>query len=446
MSNKPENQKLGFHFLKNYFFENWKKSDFESKLQTNFHSLELFMSSKCNLSCKYCYLHNFGKDLYPQDKDNSSIILRNLSIFLDWLVKNNMAPYSLEYFSGEPLINDALLDGIDLILEKFKNACNKPKHIIIPSNFTFLLERDKRRKVEHLLQKSRLIQIPIFLSVSIDGKFCDKNRPFSSGQELRDDKFYDEVFKFAKKYECGFHPMIYSNLIEKWFSNFLWFQEKFDEFQIPWFNLYLLEVRNSEWSKYTIIEFSKFIRNLILWTFTYRCKSNNAKFLSFLFDNGGFNILRSPFNYINRGMGCSIQSSLVIRMGDLKIIPCHRTGYPPFELAEFKISKDKIKSIEILNPELLISIYTFHGENQPYCHTCLLKKLCSFGCLGAQFENNGDLFTPIPTVCQLEFVKVWTICSTFEELGILDKILLKVKEDKQFAIKEIIKIGKQLRI
>jgi len=45
----------------------------------------------------------------------------------------------------------------------------------------------------------------------------------------------------------GFHPMIYSNKIEYWIDNFLWFQKMFYKYGINPFNVYLLEVRNVEW-------------------------------------------------------------------------------------------------------------------------------------------------------------------------------------------------------
>lgn len=444
-TNEKENQELGFNFLNTLFFKLWKLPFSSLKEVPPFSSLELFMSTKCNLKCTYCYLNRFGEELYPQNFEVPSMILKNLSLLLNWLIENDIIPPIIEYFSGEPLVNDYLLEGLDLILEKFRVAKRKPFIIIIPTNFTFLLFSHKQKLVEELLKKSRKMGLPIVLSASIDGKFCDKNRPFKNGEDLRSDKYYEKVFKFAKKYNFGFHPMIYSNLIEKWPQNFLWFQRNFDKFKIPWWYLYLLEVRNMEWSELQILHFSKFLNFLIKWTFQKRCHCNLDEFLHFLFELRGFNILLHPFINVGRGLGCSVQSSIVVRVGDLKIVPCHRTSYPPFELAEFQVRGNKIKNIKILNPELLINLYSFDAKNQPYCNVCLLKNLCSFGCLGSQFETNGDLFTPIPTVCQLEFVKIWTICKTFEELKILDKILLKVRnEKKQFAIRELLKIGHKI--
>jgi len=42
--------------------------------------------------------------------------------------------------------------------------------------------------------------------------------------------------------------MIYSNMIEYWSDNFLWFMRNYVKYGIPLNNLYLLEIRNVEWS------------------------------------------------------------------------------------------------------------------------------------------------------------------------------------------------------
>jgi len=57
--------------------------------------------------------------------------------------------------------------------------------------------------------------------------------------------------------------MIYSNHIDKWIDNFIWFQDKFKEYDIYPFVLYLLEVRNAEWNKSQIIDMGIFMRFLV---------------------------------------------------------------------------------------------------------------------------------------------------------------------------------------
>jgi hypothetical protein len=53
----------------------------------------------------------------------------------------------------------------------------------------------------------------------------------------------------------------------------------------------------------------------------------------------------------------------------------------------------------------------------------MLKKYnCTLGCLGSQFEANGDEFSPIPTVCQLEHAKMLGLVKGAKEIGIWPRL------------------------
>ena len=38
--------------------------------------------------------------------------------------------------------------------------------------------------------------------------------------------------------------------------------------------------------------------------------------------------------------GCTINRALIVRMGDLAIVPCHRTSYDQFLLGHFNVEND----------------------------------------------------------------------------------------------------------
>ncbi len=424
---QKENNKLVNSFLNHTFFKGWKED------LVNFEQLEIFLNTSCNLKCKYCYVANYGEELYPIEIQSPKILLRNLSLFLDWLIRKGYYP-KIEIFGGEPFSQELGFKALELILNKFKSVKNRPKSIVIPTNYTFLLSPEKTKRVEELIQASRELEMPIILSASFDGKYCEKNRPFKTGKEKRNNEYYERVFAFNKKYCYGFHPMIYSVLIENWQKNFLWFQKNFKKFNIPFFNIYLLEVRNVEWSKKQIKEFMRFIEFLIEWTYYFPCQKNKGNFLDFVFNKKGYNILHSPLTTVGRGIGCSLQSTFHLRLGDLTFIPCHRTSYSPFELGRFIVKNGRIIGIESKNPELLIGSITFDIKTAPICESCPLKYLCSGGCLGAQYETTGDLFSPIPTVCQLEHAKILTMIKTYKRLGIYDRIFEKLNKDKKVSL------------
>ena len=428
---KEENDDLVKSFFDHTYFQGWK-----GKI-LNFGKVELEIGTTCDLACKYCYYHKYGRELYPLELQNNKKILSNLGIFLDWLIENEYKP-DIDFFSGEPFSQEIGFLGLKLILDKFKNAKSKPKSIVVPTNYTFLLSKEKTKRVEELLKLSRKLKTPIFLSASFDGKYCEKNRPVKTGEELRDDKYYEKCFAFNKKWSFGFHPMVYSKLIENWQKNFLWFQKMFEKYNIPHWNIYLLEVRNSDWSKKQLSDFIKFIDFLVYWTFKNKCESNKEIFTNFVLNRKGYNILSNSLTKTGRGVGCSIQSTMQIRMGDLSIVPCHRTSYTPFLEAKFKVKNNRINGIESINPEVLIGITSFQGENMPYCENCTIKYLCSKGCMGSQFEINGDMFTPIPTVCKLEHAKIYALLKSLKKYGLYDNIYKSIgsNQKKSFDLVE----------
>jgi len=56
--------------------------------------------------------------------------------------------------------------------------------------------------------------------------------------------------------------------------------------------------------------------------------------------------------------------------------------------------------------------------------------------LGSQYEETGDLFTPIPTVCRMYHVKVKTMIECFRDLGVYERIRGILSEEKVFALEE----------
>jgi radical SAM protein with 4Fe4S-binding SPASM domain len=437
MTYQEENNGLAESFFDHTFGKGWKTPNL--KECENFRSLEIFLNDKCNLACKYCYLQRYGGGLYPQELQEPKDLLKNLELFLNWMEEKDYVPAHIELFSGEVFIQDVAWKAMEMILERFKGKERKPDCLVVPTNFTFMLSNEITARVEDILQRSRDIGLPIGLSASFDGKYCEANRPFRSGKEIRDDDYYDKTFEFAKKWGTGFHPMIYSEHVEDWERNWLWFQDNFTKHKLPWKNIYLLEVRNTEWTNKQIKKLGEFMEFLIDWTFHGPCKGDVDAYVRFLFD-GGYNILRNPLTTIGRGIGCSIQSAVALRLGDLSWVPCHRTSYSPFNFGNFRVENDKITGFNAKNVDMLTTIYSFDASTQPWCEQCLMKPLCSFGCLGSQLETVGDPFTPIPSVCELEHVKVMSMIRAYRRLNILDPILVKINQTKADAIIQLEKM------
>lgn len=431
MSYQKENDEFLWHLLSNSFFRGWKHHE---KAFENFSRIELTFTPNCNLDCKYCYYARHGDELHPLEVRSVPNQRKNLATLLDFFVDNDYTP-DIEFFSGEPLVTNFGLECLDAILTRFSDVEKKPKSIIVPTNFTFLLHDDKTEEVERLLVKSQEVGIRIFLSASFDGKYMEQNRPFKFGPEVRDDAYYDKCFAFAKKWKCGFHPMVYSEGIELWEKNFLWFQEKFVEHGLPFDNIYLLEIRNKEWTTQQIKEFGQFVEFLVEWAYNH-LSGDTDKLTEFIIRKG-FNMLKSSLTTIGRGIGCSLQSVLYVRMGDLTMIPCHRTSYPPFNYGRFVVEDGKIMGVEAGNITLMNTILSFRTTALPYCEKCDIKTLCNGGCLGSQFETNGELFTPIPTVCAMYKQKMVSLARAYSRFGVYDKLTRLIMPEKKAALDRI---------
>ena len=396
-----ENQLLAEHFLQTYFFDSFRYDAPKSKRQK---VVELIISPKCNLGCKYCYIHRHKKEIFDENIFDEDLTIKNLKLFLQWTEKQEFNP-GLEIFSGELFAQEVGFKVLETIYNHQKNLI--PEHripsITIPTNFTFLNSDELTERVRDLKHKLESIGIQFFLSASFDGLYMEQNRPYTKNLDYninieRDETYYDKVFKFCATEYCGLHPMLYSKDIDKWKQNFLWFQEKMAEHGVPWQDLYLLHVRNEEWTSENIQDLMDFVEFLFEWTWEQVDHDIDA-FLHFMLKEHGFNIMTTAFNIISRGITCGIQSTLTIRLSDLMVYPCHRTGYEQYYCGQFVQDDDEVLKYKNINAELLITTYGVHKEALPNCYECPINKLCTGQCFGACHESNNNLFIPIPSVC-----------------------------------------------
>lgn len=406
-----QDNRLVESFLNRTFFSGWQNS--HQPQFANYVSLELQINSRCDLACRYCYYSKFGHHLYPESISEDSLVLRNLDLLLEWLSKNCMNP-EIEIFSGEPFSQEIGFTVLEKLIDwGIKNRLCFP--ITVPTNFTFIFDQSKTERLNSLIKKGLDNQISVRLSASIDGKFYDNiNRPMVNGRQ-RDEEYYNEVFKFCKQWNFSFHPMIYSHLIERWKENFLWFQSKFEEFGFHFSTLYLLEVRNKNWTVKQIREFYKVIRFIVNWVYD-KSGLHGEEFVRFVFSGKLLNLF-SILSTNHRGVGCSVQSNVQLRLGDLMVSVCHRTAYKPFNLWKFTANEHEITGVEAINPNLMLTVASLDTRNMPICECCLVRELCIGQCLGSMFETNGDPFMPIPTVCALEHAKIAAILDGIWDIG-----------------------------
>lgn len=428
-----ENQELCDFILQEQFYKYFHKSNKDPN--KNDRTVELVISPKCNLGCKYCYVHRHRDKLFDDDCFDEEKTIENLKLILEWLRVNEFNP-NLEIFSGELFAQEVGYKVLDVIIDYYRSVDPelRGRFIIIPTNFTFLLSEEYTARVEEIRKNLDEMGIALLLSASFDGKYMEQNRPYLhdldlpiGAEKVRDDEYYDKCFQYCRDTYSGFHPMVYSKGIELWPKNFDWFQAKFKEFDLPWDALYLLQVRNLEWNTQQIKDMQKFIMHL--YKFVYEmCDGDRGEVVEQVIHQNVFNMLSQPFTTTGRGLTCGIQSQFIVRVSDMMAYPCHRTGYKDFYYGQFVPDPDKVLKLKCTNPEILCMTFSIHKEDQPYCAQCPINQMCTGQCLGAQYENNTNLLVPVPSVCALTYAMAIAGIQGMREYGSVG--LLKASVNK----------------
>ena len=132
MTYQEENNILLNKTYEEYFYNNWKKENEDSK------SLELIFSPYCNLKCKYCYLNHHYNKQFPIETFDAKKSIDNALKICQWLVNNHYTP-ELDIFSGELFAQESGFELLEKILDFYSTIPEEDriKNIIIPTNGTF---------------------------------------------------------------------------------------------------------------------------------------------------------------------------------------------------------------------------------------------------------------------------------------------------------------------
>ena len=416
------------------FFNEWKQG-------TNMYKhLELMLTYHCNLNCEYCYIHKNGPTLFPPHLCNTDTICNNIVKLLTWLGENGMNP-NLELFTGELFSSEDGYRILECILHFYQSHFYKykvPNQIIVPTNFAFL-DTNSDLRVQGIIHSFSEMRIGVFFSASFDGLYADPiARPFKSGLE-RTQRWYDRCFSWLSHMDQLPHPMIAPSTIHLWEKNFLWFMDMFKKYDMDPKDLYLLEVRNANWTTKNLQDYKHFCEFVMDWIWDYTLH-NPKEFLQFFCVDtikhyvGGFNFLGAQFFSNHSAPGCTIQNYLFVRMGDLKMFPCHRLAYPQFELGQLNITDDNQLDLQSKNVALASEIYSFSPNLLPMCNKCAIKDLCGGQCYGSCFETTGNMFNPIPTVCALQTIKIKVIIAKLKEYNVFYDFLGKIDQEKAIQL------------
>lgn len=408
--------------------------------------VEFIITSACNQKCEYCYLAKNGDKLYPSEIRDEKTIIQNLHLILNYFLEQKYYPISFDLFSGEIWSTKLGYSVLYEILEYVKKCPEPPRTLCIPSNCSFILNDKVVETLEYFIKSFDYYGTRMFFSASIDGPLLEEtNRSFIDTKKNKDrnDNFYDKIFKWCKKQNFGFHPMVNAHSIEKWPAQFDWWLDKFEKYEFDyWDHIMFLEVRNNEWTDEKIQSYLSFLNHCFEETFS-RIMNNDIQLLL----REGLKIknlyLDSNYNHLFVGrqsvkQGCNVDRLIILRLGDLAWVPCHRTSYEKFIYGKAKVENEKIVGMEALNLPLLFSIYGMGYKGHPKCDICPIGDYCMRGCYGAQYEEHKELFYPCDTVCNLFKAKLIFLYEKYNSYANKYNIIDSDIKERLAQIKEIV--------
>ncbi len=412
--------------------------------------LELFLTQECNQKCEYCYLQKNGEGLYPTEIRDKELMLKNLDIYLNYLLENNLHPPKIDLFSGEiwgyPLGNAVF----DRLLKAIK-AGLKTKTICIPANLSFCRHKNLIEIIDYYIEEFRKENVYISFSCSMDGLYLDKiNRPCHPGSiDFKEDEYYQNIFDFCKRHNYGFHPMISSIGIEHQKENYkIWIEKLHEifptekEFKDHYGHIMQLEVRDNNWSEENIKTYLEWL-DFVIEVDAKEYFNGNVQDL--LLDNLGIKkVYTKSRTYMPYHLGivqnnptCTAGKMLCVRLGDLAIAPCHRTSYDKFLFGNYVVENNKVVGVEAKNISLMNAWYRTGNITKPKCDACAFNSICLRGCFGAQYEANQEILYPCETVCNFFYGKYTYLIDKYEKYVNLNEYSLK---DKDQFITTIFKI------
>ena len=416
----------------NATFHKFQKSPF---LKSDvFQTLEMIVTPQCNQRCEYCYITKYGDSLYPQHiRADHDTTLSNMKKLMDYLTYEKHY-YFIEYelFAGDLYTTNLLVDSLNLMIPYFEYIKDKAPEIfqydeirlVIPTNLQFVMDEEFTNEIIALHNRLESIGVNVNWSWSHDGKYSANTR---EKKELTDE-FYEKAFTFCHKTNAGIHPMLSAQDADKAISNFDWWVEMYAKYlpeRVENGECYprYLEVRNGdEWTDDNIEHYLGYLKHRLEYVYSI-CNDDTEAVAKYLFrapdaekknfeDYDAFDVITSNTNDTSV-MSCIMQKSIIVRISDLAIVPCHRLTYDMFIGGWFTVEDEKIVGFKANNVTQLIDTKMHRIDLDPICATCWNRSSCIHGCLGAQYEWSGELYLPIASVCKMQKAKTSFILKMF---------------------------------
>ena len=445
--------------LKNYIHDYYYPSDKDNPLWVRASPTELVIRPECNQNCSYCYITQHGKELYPLEKRvDTETTLKHIDAFLKYIFDNKLFVRRWELFAGDLFYDHLIYKIFDLFYKYYAPVADELfeqfhdiVEIVTPTNGFFFQYEEHQKKLEEYTDRFEKIHVILGFSLSTDGLYAVDSREKSKDA---DQAYFDKIFTFTSKMMYGYHPMISPENVHNACKNIDWWVEMYEKHNLDKSPNHrhpypaMLEVRNDYWTDEQLKDYSTYLKHL--WDICLKLNKDSFKNMArYLFvGDGKDGSLPSSGDYdplkimymdekdSRHLLGCTMQELIRINVADLSLCTCHRLTYPQFTGGKYILNENN--EIVDLEPQAVtawISLRAGSPAYYPKCENCEYNPVCMKGCLGSQYEYSGEIYYPIPKVCELEKTKINTMLELYYNGGIIATAIREnmIQRDSEMA-------------
>ena len=399
MNHNEEQNFLFKNYLNSHVFSYWNSTCSKNESP----SLNLILQD--NVRCKYC--SDFSNINYsPESSAENSTVVKNCNELVGWIEKNNLHIRHVNVILDDKYDKVFLEDLLKIVLHKLPESAILTLVIDINSN----INKSNLKELIGLADNYKLnLEFIIDYNVLFD----------NASNEL-----HKAIFNKDNK----------SNLILPWDKTDIWCKIfdtyinnicKYNElsYRDALCTARLVNARSVIWNKESLLNLRHFVNYVI--DRSYDEFNNTADFFDFLNEN-----CISIINLIHKydlGTYCDLQNSFSVRLRDLKLLNCSNITRAGYSACDLMFNKDNDIDCKLENPYLYMFSHSFNSMSGNRCCDCPINTLCNGYCLSTNFNINRDFFTPVDTICNIEYYRVFSVCKSLHSKGILESYIKHVE-------------------